>query len=366
MNVDDLLTRPQFSLPPAEKQAALTAGLHTLTAHHRERCTPYSRILEAMPTPTGNGLAAIPYIPVSLFKTHRLVSVPNDQIFKTLTSSGTTSQTVSQVFLDRSTARRQSLALSRIMERVLGSTRRAMVIVDTPSLVKDRARYSARAAGVVGMLPFGRDHFYCLDDDMNLDLEGLHHYLHTHRDQPLLVFGFTFMVWQHLLMRLRDLGASVDLESATIIHAGGWKKLHSQAVTKEEFALTIRDTVGATDVHDFYGMVEQIGSTYLEADDGWLRPPNFAEVVIRDPRTWAPAPDGAAGVVQVLSLLPTSYPGHSILTEDLGISHGVDEGATGWAGTRLEIIGRIPHAELRGCSDTHAAAWISGNAGAHP
>lgn len=366
MNVDSLLSEPQFSLSPIQKREALVTGLADLTEHHRHRCAPYARILDAMPAPQGDGIAAIPYLPVSLFKTRRLVSVPDDEIFKTLTSSGTTGQAVSQVFLDRDTAKRQSLALSRIMERVLGTRRRPMIIVDTAGLVKDRSRFSARAAGVVGMLPFGRDHFFCLDEDMNLDVQGLARYLEAHRGEQLLVFGFTFMVWQHLLMHARGQSLSFDLSAATLIHAGGWKKLQAQAVSKQDFAGTVQQVVGTSDIHDFYGMVEQIGSTYLEADDGFLRPPNFADVVIRNPRTWAPAEPGEVGVVQVLSLLPTSYPGHSILTEDLGVNHGMDDGETGWAGTRLEIAGRVPRTELRGCSDTHAATWISTSGSTHP
>jgi hypothetical protein len=100
-------------------------------------------------------------------------------------------------------------------------------------------------------------------------------------------------------------------------------------------------------------MVEQVGSIFIEAPDGYLRPPNYADVLIRDPVTWEPVADGRVGVIQVLSVLPKSYPGHSILTEDLGIVHGV--AADGWMGKRLEVIGRVPKAELRGCSDTHAA-----------
>lgn len=353
----DLLTRPQFSVPPDEKNAVLCRELQALTEDHRARCEPYARVLSAMPAPVGEGLAAVPFLPISLFKTHRLLSVPPEEVFKTLTSSGTTGQAVSHIFLDRQNATRQSLALARIMERILGSTRRPMVIVDSAGLIRDRRQFSARAAGIVGMLPFGRDHFYCLDDEMNLDVEGLLRFADAHAGEEILVFGFTFMVWRHLVQALARAGRDVDLSGATLIHAGGWKKLQSESVSKAEFRRTTRDILGLGDIHDFYGMVEQIGSTYLEADDGYLRPPNFADVIVRDPVSWAPSPPGEVGVVQLLSLLPTSYPGHSILTEDLGVAHGVDDGSDGWAGTRLEIVGRIPKAELRGCSDTHAAAW---------
>ena len=103
-------------------------------------------------------------------------------------------------------------------------------------------------------------------------------------------------------------------------------------------------------------MVEQIGSILLEGPNGLLYPPNFADVLIRNPDTWEVQPSGKPGVVQVLSLLPHSYPGHSLLTEDIGVIESVDPGIDGWMGKGLRILGRVAKAELRGCSDVIAAA----------
>ena len=49
-----------------------------------------------------------------------------------------------------------------------------------------------------------------------------------------------------------------------------------------------------------------------------------------------------------------SYPGNSILTEDLGTIHGIDDCECGRKGKYFTISGRIPKTELRGCSDTFA------------
>jgi hypothetical protein len=72
---------------------------------------------------------------------------------------------------------------------------------------------------------------------------------------------------------------------------------------------------------------------------------------MRDPITLEPSTSGA---VQVFSLLPRSYPGHSILTEDLGTILGCDDCFCGRKGKYFEIHGRIPKAEIRGCSDVRA------------
>jgi hypothetical protein len=102
-------------------------------------------------------------------------------------------------------------------------------------------------------------------------------------------------------------------------------------------------------------MVEQIGTVFLEGPDGGsLYCPDFADVIIRDPVTWAPVEPGVPGLIEVVSTLPTSYPGHLLLTEDRGVVHGVDDGD--WPGKRFSVLGRLPRAEARGCSDTFTEA----------
>ena len=129
-----------------------------------------------------------------------------------------------------------------------------------------------------------------------------------------------------------------------------------RSVDNAVFRQALGQAFGLTRIHNFYGMVEQIGSIFLEGPDGLLYPPNFADVIIRDPQTWLPCTTGQPGVIQVLSLLPHSYPGHSLLTEDMGVIRSIDAGHDGWMGKGMEVLGRVARGELRGCSDVLAAA----------
>jgi phenylacetate-coenzyme A ligase PaaK-like adenylate-forming protein len=298
-------------------------------------------------------LKEVPFIPISLFKTHRLSSIPEENVFKTITSSGTTGQQVSQIVLDGETARRQTVALSRIMTSVLGPGRLPMILIESEAVLKNRLRFNARAAGVLGMMNFGRKHFYALDEDMNLNEAGLESFLAEHGGKPFLIFGFTFMVWQYLFQRIA--GRGLNLANGILVHSGGWKKLEEMAVGNPEFRRRFADETGLQRIYNFYGMAEQVGSVFLEGDDGYLYPPNFGDVIVRDPLTFREQPVGVPGVIQVLSLLPESYPGHSILTEDLGVIRGVDDSTCGRAGKYFSVLGRVPRAELRGCSDVHAS-----------
>ena len=78
-------------------------------------------------------------------------------------------------------------------------------------------------------------------------------------------------------------------------------------------------------------------------------------MIIRDPNTLEELPPGQPGVIEVLSVLPRSYPGHCLLTEDLGVVHAIDSDACNRKGKAFSVLGRIPQAELRGCSDVIAA-----------
>jgi hypothetical protein len=340
-----------FTLAQADKEARMLPELVELTERHRERSEAYANILSAIghgPGRTYGAVAELPWLPVRLFKTSQLKSIPDDEVFKILTSSGTTGD-VSRIYLDKAAAAAQTRMLSRTIQEVLGKRRLPMLVVDTTAIIKNRTSFSARGAGVLGMVNFGRDHVWVLDEHGEPDVEAIRTFLAQHGGEPFLIFGFTFMAWLYLYEVARQHG--FDLSNGILIHSGGWKKLTDQAVDNAEFRRRFAADTGLTRIHNFYGMVEQIGVVYLEGPDGnALYCPDFADVIIRDPETWAEMPPGQPGLVEVISTLPESYPGHVLLTEDLGVVHGIDDGA--WPGKRFSILGRLPRAEARGCSDT--------------
>ena len=91
-----------------------------------------------------------------------------------------------------------------------------MIIVDSNELFKDRTKINARSAGILGYSVFGRDHFYCLDKDLNLLVNELKDFLEKNKDQPILIFGFTFIIWQSLLKQ----AIKQNLKSHTVLRRG--------------------------------------------------------------------------------------------------------------------------------------------------
>jgi Acyl-protein synthetase, LuxE len=347
--IDELLSGDQFVSTTLEREQVLFPLLLELTTMHRDKCDGYRRMLAAAnwSLPECRQLSDLPFVPVGAFKRIRLASVAPEDVFAVIQSSGTTGQSPSQIVLDRRTAHLQTRALASVLRTVIPA-RVPLLILDRESELRSP---SARGVGIRGMLPLGRDHAFAFNHDMSVNLQSVRSWTARAAGRSWAMFGFTFLAWS-FLQQIRTEG--LDCSDATLLHSGGWKKLAASGVSNDAFKAAWREGAGLTRVFNFYGMAEQVGSVFLEGEDGLLYAPACADVIIRDPQTWRPAPIGVPGVIQVLSALPHSYPGHSILTEDVGVIEGVDDGPCGRRGKYFRVTGRVARAELRGCSDVAA------------
>lgn len=354
-----LISEP-YGYDKRQKQELLTSRLKYLTNFHMEHCVEYKKIMDAINYQEDevNSYEDLPFLPVRIFKERVLKSVPGEEVIKTMTSSGTTGQAVSKIYLDKTTAAYQQKTLVKIVSEFTGTSRMPMIIIDCPSVIKNRKMFSARGAGILGFSIFGSKKMYALDDDMNLNLTELKAFIERYKNRKILLFGFTFMIWQHFYKELVKLkeekGEQLDLSNAILIHGGGWKKMESEAVSSEEFRDRMTSVCGLSDIHDYYGMVEQTGCIYMQCECGHLHASIFSDVIIRNPKDFSVCPDGQKGIIQVVSAIPESYPGHSLLTEDEGVIIGEDDCPCGRKGKYFKVFGRLKNAEIRGCSDTYA------------
>jgi phenylacetate-coenzyme A ligase PaaK-like adenylate-forming protein len=355
MTYSEILEIPPYGLDSQDKQKLMYERLGELFTHHYENCDAYRCIVDFL----GVKLEDIrccedfPFLPVRLFKELELKSVPEDEIFKTMTSSGTTGQAVSKIFLDRETAGNQQKTLVKIMTSFMGKERLPMLIIDSPSVLKNRKMFSARGAGILGFSILASERVYALDEDMRLDFDKIQAFLKKHEGKPILLFGFTFMVWQYFYKALLEKEEKLDLSNGILIHGGGWKKLLGEKVAPEEFRQRLQKVCKLKRIHDYYGMVEQTGCIYMECECGHLHSSIFSDIIVRKAKDFSVCSYGEKGILQVISMIPKSYPGFSILTEDEGICLGEDDCPCGRKGKYFKIEGRIKNAEVRGCSDTY-------------
>ena len=362
MEFDELLATPIYSLEKDEKRKILNARLLHITKLHYMNCREYKKIIDSRNVCLNKikDYENVPFLPVRIFKELDLKSVSEDEIVKTMTSSGTSGQRVSKIYLDKNTAVNQQKAMVKIVSHYIGSNRVPMIIIDSPSVLKDRSSFSARGAGILGFSMFGSDKIYALNDDMSLNLDAILDFLDKYKGKTILLFGFTFMIWKHFYHELKLLsnkGIKLNLSNAVLIHGGGWKKLLSESVNAAEFNKKLHDLCGINKIHNYYGMVEQTGCIYMECECGHLHASLFSDIITRNPIDFSKCKNGEEGIIQVISTIPESYPGHSLLTEDLGTILGEDDCPCGRKGKYFTISGRMTDAEIRGCSDTYAAKY---------
>jgi phenylacetate-coenzyme A ligase PaaK-like adenylate-forming protein len=355
ININQVLEWPVYGLSQAEKSQVLLSALRNLTAWHDSRCPEYHSVLSRVDHfDRADSIFDLPYLPVRLFKHQKLLSLPQDEVIKTMTSSGTSGQNVSQIFLDKKTSAMQVKVLSKIVSNFIGPQRLPMLVIDCRETVANQLKFSARTAGILGFSMFGRDVEFALDNDMTLNVDRIKNFLERHPDQKILLFGFTFIVWQHWVRYLEDSSLKLSIPKGILIHGGGWKQLQSQAVSSDEFKRRLESISEIKHVHNYYGMVEQTGSIFMECEEGYLHTSSWSEIIIRDPLDFKVLSKGATGLIQLLSVIPHSYPGHSLLSEDEGEIIGVDDCVCGRLGAYFRVHGRILNAEIRGCSDTYS------------
>ena len=364
--ISKLLEEKPFDTNQKDKEAIYVELMPAVHQHHLSECEAYRHIwhhlghtAEGKRTDIQNFWDFAP-LPVGLFKKYLLSSIPQDEIYKILASSGTTGTSPSRVPLDRQTAEFQQKALTKIMTSFLGEKRMPMLIIDSEQIMKNHSQYSARAAGILGFSIYGSRKCFALDENLKLDVEKVRAFLEKYQGKPLLVFGFTYLVWQTLYCQLKDAGIRLDLSNGILIHGGGWKKLKDRAVSEEIFRERLYETCGLRRVSNYYGMAEQTGGIYIECEEHHFHVSLYSELMIRNLQDFSLCQPGEEGVIQVMTPLAMSFPGHNLLTEDKGVLLGVDDCPCGRMGKYFKLTGRMKRAEIRGCSDAYADETVIG------
>jgi hypothetical protein len=362
--VEDLIRGPQYALGQVEKDHMLVGILRERCRMIAEACLPYRRFLDRLgPAPDEwRTVADVPPVPVSMFKHFLLSAVPSAEVVRELHSSATTGQTPSRIVIDKTTAFRQTRALASILKEHLGGQRRPYLVLDAAESAAAGDTLTARGAAIRGVGNFASQTVYALrksaEGDLEPDWPAVEGFFRDYSTRPILLFGFTFVVWTRFVELAEQRGLAFAAPGAKLLHSGGWKKLTAKAVSKELFNRRTAAVLGCSPeaVLDFYGMIEQVGTVFVDCESGHKHAPAFADVVIRRPLTLRPVDVGEIGIIEVVSTLPTSYPGQAILTEDQGTLLGVDDCPCGRKGNYFRFTKRIKQAEARGCGDTFAQA----------
>lgn len=358
--IEDIVLGNQFEKNQAEKESVLLDIIK-----EQLRSNTVNENIKSMYQKSGIDiskiarLSEITFIPVTMFKEFDLLTCSKDDIVRILNSSATTSGKPSKIYLDKATSILQSQALISTLKNFLGINRRPMLIIDSNQANSKTAILSARGAAIRGVSSFASKLTYVMDkqnDDLVINMDRLKDFENKYKDREILVYGFTYIIWSKFVKTLREEGITLSLPKMKLLHSGGWKKLTHEKVTKEEFTRLTAESFGTStkNIIDFYGMVEQVGVVFIDCQCGYKHVPDFADVIIRDFNTLEEVKLGGSGMIEVISILGSSYPSQAILTEDIGKFIGVDDCKCGRKGKYFKFESRVEKSETRGCGDTFA------------
>ena len=359
-NMDLLFNEPVYSADSQTEQLYLKSLQDELIFHyeHNEMYRQFCDRKGFSPYAELKSVEDIPPVAVSVFKDlgMGLSSVPKEDIKLRLQSSAT-SGTPSTIVVDKLTSKRQAKAMVKVMQEFIGKDRKPFLVMDIDPRSEFRALLGARFAAITGYLNFASKAGYFLkakDGVSYFDIDAIQQYVsEIPADQPVVVFGFTYIMYSNVLKSIQAKGVTIQLpKGSKIIHIGGWKKLESEKIDKTLFNEQLSACFGleSVDVIDIYGFTEQIGLNYPDCPCGCKHASSYVKVLARDIVTGEVLPAGKEGKMEYITPVPHSYPGNAVLTDDLGIIY--DEPCPyGRPGTRFKISGRLKKAEVRGCGD---------------
>jgi hypothetical protein len=348
--------RPHFLAALRETAAAQEARFPVLRAlYARTGFRPASLVAE-------RAVERLPYLHVSVFKENDFRPSQSFKPALTLTSSGTGGQK-SRIVLDAGSLRR----VKEGAERVYGALGMVDKTLVTNYLCFTYDPRQARDLGtaftdelLTSFTARGRVHYAISRPhpgaDFRFDLEGT---LEALREMaatglPLRVLGFP----AHVLFTLRSWRErgrpSLTLgRDSWVMTGGGWKGHQGDAIPKPDFKAAVSAWLGlpAANIRDLYGLVEH-GVPYVECRLGRMHVPDYARVVVRDPRTLRPLPYGRKGLLHLVTPYLTSFPSFSVLASDWGSLS--PRCPCGIAGAVLTLHGRAGRSPAKGCAVTAA------------
>mgnify|MGYP005992800403 CR=1 FL=1 len=295
----------------------------------------------------------LPFLHINQFKKRKLLSIPKNEIFKIIQSSGTSGSEPSKIYIDKKSASKQQKILNMSMHPITKGKRKPMIIFESRlSNNLNKNSFNASKAAVIGFSVFGKDYLYPRKSNNQLDYRKLNLFLKRYQDFEIIIFGFTANIYEYLIKKLKKKKLNYNLSNSIIIHGGGWKKLSNLKISKKKFEKLIYKKYKIKKIFNYYGMVEQIGSVFFQCGEcGYFHENDNTKVIVRDENLNSVGKN-KKGFLQLVSTVPESYPGNSLLTEDYARIVDV-KCSKSKKFKQFEILGRVERAEIRGCSDVN-------------
>jgi phenylacetate-coenzyme A ligase PaaK-like adenylate-forming protein len=269
----------------------------------------------------------IPFLPISFFKTHEVLSeqkLPE----VTFSSSGTTGMTTSRHLVTDVRIYEESFNIA--FREAYGQAQDICILALLPSYLERE----------------GSSLIYMVDALLKQSKDPLSGYfLHNHEElfqillelkkagRKTILFGVTYALLDFIEQYM------VEFPELIVMETGGMKGKRKEMI-REELHETLCTGFGVEKIHSEYGMTELLSQAYSPGD-GLFYCPAWMKILLRD--TNDPLSlihknqTGGINVIDLANINSCAF----IATQDLGRLHG--DGS-------FEVLGRFDNSDIRGCN----------------
>ena len=311
----------------------LALAIFQYQAKHNSLYRQYLSLINVNPT-TVTTLEAIPFLPISFFKTHDVRTIDSSpmtiasQRATIFSSSGTTGTTTSRHYVQDLAFYQSNTVLG--FETFYGPIANYCILGLLPSYLE------RSGSSLVAMV----DHFIQLSKHSK---SGFFLYDHAtlatvlkacqEAKQPTLLIGVSFALLDFAT------AYAMDLSGITIMETGGMKGRRKE-ITRQELHAILKTAFHVDAIHSEYGMTELLSQGYSKGG-GIFHPTPTMKVLTReitDPFSHQKnAKTGVLNIIDLANLDSCSF----IATDDLGKVY---------ADGSFEILGRLDSSDVRGCN----------------
>jgi len=269
----------------------------------------------------------IPFLPISFFKTHSILST-TDKIQETFTSSGTTGSVTSKHQVTNVSIYEESFLKG--FKHFYGNIEEYTILALLPNyLEREGSSLIYMVNDLITKSKKPESGFYLNNlNDLTTKLERL-----DAQGEKVLLIGVSFalldLVEKH----------SFQLNNTIIMETGGMKGRRKELI-REELHAILKQGFGVQNIHSEYGMTELLSQAY-STGNGVFKCPSWMQVLTRDIEDaltiQSPGKTGGLNVIDLANINSCSF----IATQDLG---KVSQDGS------FQILGRFDHSDIRGCN----------------
>ena len=274
-----------------------------------------------------NEINKIPFLPISFFKTKKILSTDNFE--KVFYSSGTTTNSRSKHFI--SSLKLYQKSFINNFKLNYSDITQYTILALLPNYYDNKDSSLIYMIEKLIKLSKSKESGFFLDDYVNLSRKLIE--LDTKKERKTILIGVPYA-----LLDMIDFN-QFQLNNTIIMETGGMKGRRKEMV-RTELHEKLKRGFGVSKIHSEYGMTELLSQAYSKGD-GIFKTPSWMKVIIRDINDAQNLDfnkkSGAINIIDLANYNSCSF----IATDDMGKHVNDDE---------FELIGRVDNSDIRGCN----------------